>query len=573
MQMGDYTNYDMHTLLNAAGLILFVLLAYLVLYFYYRWKNHRNMMRKIRREWGQPPEQEYGLAEFENIGRYYVNRKTDEFQIDDISWNDLDMDRVFLCLNHTRSFLGESYLYYLLRTPRMKSEPLEKFERLVSWFRVHTAEREEMEYFFSKLGRSGKSSIFDYIYNLASVQLGSPLIHYAMIVLIIASVGVLLVAPQPGILLLILALLLSIWTYEKYKRPVAPYITSCIALEKILRAAEGIVKYDVPGLQKDEIRSYVGEFGRLRRNMWMLLAGEGTGLESLLFVYLNNLLHIDVIQFHAVVGEIAKKLSRFEFLVEEMGQIEAAIAVASTRELYPEHTIPELHEEGKIRFRAVEMYHPLIDEPVANSIDTEKCVLLTGSNASGKSTFLKTAALQALLAQTIHTVFAKEYEGRYFRVFTSMALRDDIMSEESYYMVEIRSLKRILDTAGEEPPVFCCVDEVLRGTNTVERVSASSQILKWMAGKKLMCMAATHDIELTWILEDIYRNCHFEEEVTDEEVRFDYRLREGRAMTRNAIRLLALMGFDEGIIRDATQMAEKMADSGQMAAPGRSTRC
>ena len=561
--MGEYANYDMHTLLNALGMVLFVFVAYLALYFYYKWKNHRDMMRKIRREWGQAPDQEYGLAEFENIGRYYVNRKTEDFQIDDITWNDLDMDRVFLCLNHTRSFLGESYLYYLLRTPQMRKEPLEKFERLVSWFQTHTAEREEMEYFFSKLGRSGKNSIFDYIYNLASVRLGSPLIHYAMIALLLGSVGVLLAAPQPGILLLLFALILSIWTYEKYKRPVAPYITSCIAMEKILRAAEGIVKYDVPGLQKDEIRSYVGEFGKLRRNMWMLLAGEGTGIESLLFVYLNNLLHIDLIQFHAVVKEIAKKLSGFEFLVEEMGQIEAAIAVASTRILYPEHTIPTLHEEGEIRFRAVEMYHPLIDEPVANSIDTKQCVLLTGSNASGKSTFLKTAALQALLAQTIHTVFAKEYEGRYFRVFTSMALRDDIMSEESYYMVEIRSLKRIMDTAGQKPPVLCCVDEVLRGTNTVERVSASSQILKWMAGKELMCMAATHDIELTWILEGIYRNCHFEEEVTDDEIRFDYRLREGRAMTRNAIRLLALMGFDEGIIRDATEMAEKMAGSGR----------
>ncbi len=556
--MGDYANYDVHTFLNAAGVALFTFLVYLAVYFFYKWKNHRNMMWKIRREWGQPPEQEYGLAEFENISRYYANRRTDEFQIDDITWNDLDMDRVFLCLNHTRSFLGESYLYYQLRTPQMKKEPLEKFERLVLWFQEHTPEREEMEYFFSRLGRSGKSSIFDYVYNLASVEHGNPLIHYVMIALLLVSVGVLLVAPQPGILLLLFSLILSIWTYEKYKRPIAPYITSCIALEKILRAAEEIVKYDVPGLQKNEIKAYVSEFGRLRRNMWMLLAGEGTGLESFLFVYLNNLFHIDLIQFHAVVKEIAKKLSGFEFLVEEMGRVESAIAVASTRVLYPEHTVPLLHEEGEIRFRAVDMYHPLIAEPVANSIDTKECVLLTGSNASGKSTFLKTAALQALLAQTIHTAFAKKYEGRFFRVFTSMALRDDIMSEESYYMVEIRSLKRILDTAGEEPPVFCCVDEVLRGTNTVERVSASSQILKWMAGKKLLCMAATHDIELTWILEDIYRNFHFEEEVTDDAIRFDYCLREGRAMTRNAIRLLALMGFDEGIIRDANQMAERL---------------
>ena len=117
--MGNYTNYDLRTFLNAAGLVLLFFLAYLAVYFYQKWKNRRTMMWKIRREWGQPPDQEYTLAEFENITRYYVNRKTDSFQIDDITWNDLDMDRVFLCLNHTRSFLGESYLYYQLRTPQM----------------------------------------------------------------------------------------------------------------------------------------------------------------------------------------------------------------------------------------------------------------------------------------------------------------------------------------------------------------------------------------------------------------------------------------------------------------------
>lgn len=155
-------------------------------------------------------------------------------------------------------------------------------------------------------------------------------------------------------------------------------------------------------------------------------------------------------------------------------------------------------------------------------------------------------------------------------------------------MVEIRSLKRILDrlqekekpkkvpdsalpqaderTAGEtcvsdSAPVLCCVDEVLRGTNTVERISASSQILKWMAGKNVICLAATHDIELTWILEGIFRNCHFEEQVTDDAVAFDYKLREGRAMTRNAIRLLHLMGFEDEIIQSAEAMAEELAGS------------
>lgn len=111
-------------------------------------------------------------------------------------------------------------------------------------------------------------------------------------------------------------------------------------------------------------------------------------------------------------------------------------------------------------------------------------VLLTGSNASGKSTFLKTVAVNGILAQTIHTCLADRYASCFYQMYTSMALRDDLQSQESYYIVEIKSLKRILDHVGEEVPMICFVDEVLRGTNTVERIAASSQILKSMGGSR-----------------------------------------------------------------------------------------
>ena len=121
----------------------------------------------------------------------------------------------------------------------------------------------------------------------------------------------------------------------------------------------------------------------------------------------------------------------------------------------------------------------LITKPVKNSIQARKGVLLTGSNASGKSTFLKMVAVQAILAQTVYTCLAKEYEADTFVIASSMSLRDNLESGESYYIVEIKSIKRILDLTSQETyPVLCFVDEVLRGTNTVERIAASSRILQ-----------------------------------------------------------------------------------------------
>ena len=559
--MTGYETYDLMQFLMAAGFVAAVLLLFVTVLAVSEYRNRKFQMRRIRNSWGKLPDRKYDPSEFLAISRYYVNRETQRFQIDDITWNDLDLDQIFMLLNHTNSFLGEACLYYMLRTPALAPEELEDFETMVSWFQSHGAELEKMEYFFSKVGKTGRNSVFDYIYNLKDAFCGSLWVHVGCIFLIFASVFLLFLSPQPGILALLASMGVSIGTYEHYKRPIAPYVLSCVALQKIFAAAEEMVKIDLPILQekKEILRSKTAGFKKLRRNMALLILSEQNGglLEGIVN-YFNSCFHLDLIQFKTVVKEISAGLEGFEEIVELMGRIEAAIAVASFRTWHPLASVPEL-EEGKLLFEAEEMVHPLLEEPVPNSIRTGQCVLLTGSNASGKSTFLKTAAVTALLAQTIHTVTAGRYRGGCFRIFTSMALRDDLAAEESYFMVEIRSLKRILDRIDGEPPVLCCVDEVLRGTNTIERIAASSKILESMAGKRMICFAATHDIELTYLLEPYFRNCHFEEEVTDEDVRFDYKCREGRATTRNAIRLLKLMGYDEAMIRAAEETADQLS--------------
>ena len=143
-----------------------------------------------------------------------------------------------------------------------------------------------------------------------------------------------------------------------------------------------------------------------------------------------------------------------------------------------------------------------------------------------------------------------------------MALGDNIFSGESYYIVEIKSLKRILDSISDDTPVLCFVDEVLRGTNTVERIAASSRILKSLNAKRIICFAATHDIELTHILEEGYDNYHFTEEVSENDVIFSYEIKKGRATSRNAIRLLNMIGFEKSITDSAEKAAQDFLEKG-----------
>ena len=110
--------------------------------------------------------------------------------------------------------------------------------------------------------------------------------------------------------------------------------------------------------------------------------------------------------------------------------------------------------------------------------------------------------------------------------------------------------------------MLCFIDEVHRGTNTVERIAASSRILQAIAEQGGLCFAATHDIELTYLLEKEYDNYHFEEQVEDDKVTFDYCLHEGRACTRNAIRLLKMHGYEEKNVDDANERDALFLKSG-----------
>ena len=144
-----------------------------------------------------------------------------------------------------------------------------------------------------------------------------------------------------------------------------------------------------------------------------------------------------------------------------------------------------------------------------------------------------------------------------------MAVSDSIEEGDSYYVAEIKAIKRIIDYAAHGERVFCILDELLRGTNTVERVAAASTILKEISGYNLICLAATHDIELCRLLSDDYRQFHFRENVVGDHMTFDYKIQDGPTKTRNAIKLLSIMGFEEKIIKDSEERANRFVTTGE----------
>lgn len=527
----------------------------------------KTLYYKLLASFGQIPENDYSYEEYESISHFFRNTLKDEDDyIDDITWNDLDMDKIFMMIDNTHSSIGRDELYKLLRKPVTDRAELEKREKLIEYFDTHEKERTQIMMCFSKMGFVRKISVSDYMKNLFELKAGSNVFHYMMwVCIIIAVLYTFLVEPITGVMLIIAACGISIVTYYKLKSRIDSYFECIRQIVTMVSAAKEIKSLNIDELSEynDFFDETVHRFAGIMRGSYIVVSGKQNNgsIGDVIMEYVKMFTHIDLIKFNSIIKNFSRNYEHVTEMMNTLGYIEAMISVASFRHLLPYMCTPEFTDDSRMKIKNV--YHLAIKAPVANSIDESRPVLVTGSNASGKSTFLKSVAINALLAQTVHTCPAEEYSAPFYRIYSSMALADNIEAGESYYIVEIKSLKRIVDAAAKPgAKILCFIDEVLRGTNTVERIAASSEILKNLAANGVMCFAATHDIELTHILEDYYSNYHFTEEVEDDNVVFSYLLQKGRATSRNAIKLLKIIGYDDAITNNSKRRADDFINTG-----------
>lgn len=527
-------------------------------------KEKKRFVKSLYENYGVLPKKEYQPGKMEQISNFF-RRHPKDGQLDDITWNDLNLDEVFKRVNYTYTSAGEEYLYYTLRTPELKGEELERREKMIQHFSEHADERVELQVRLAELGYSGKYSIYDYLDNLHLLGNRSNLKHHIANFLFVPMILLCFLKPSLGFLGIAAIVIYNFSSYFKEKNEIDPYIVSFSYVMRLLECADNVgrMKNTCFEEEREQLNVCRKELSQFRRgSFWLMSAGRMSASGSpldILMDYLRMMFHLDLIKFNSMLAEVRKHIDDVDHMLEIVGFLETQIAIGAYRQSLDTWCIPK---EGDY-LDAEDMVHPLIEDAVPNGIKVKKGVLLTGSNASGKSTFLKTVAITAVFAQTLHTCLASKYASPFYHIFSSMALKDDLDSGESYYIVEIKSIKRVLDKSRQvDGKVLCFVDEVLRGTNTVERIAASTQILKCLAAEKVTCFAATHDIELAELLKNHYDNYHFEEEIVDGDVRFSYEIKDGKATTRNAIKLLAVMGYEESIISEAEEMSERFLKEG-----------
>jgi hypothetical protein len=537
-------------------------------------RSRARALAEIRVRWGQPVSRERKMEAIAESHRSRLSNMGSGASLDARTWDDLDLDAVFAALDRTESTLGQHALYHRLRTVPI-ADNLEVFEVLVSRFEADVRLRERAQ---TALSRLRDPHGYD-LWWLARRDAIETRPWYVLFPILTAATILLLVLAViwPGVTPALVGMLVinvgvryvtdrRIGALAAAFRQIAPLVTTAESLRFFggddVRPLVGSIQADTPSLRRlKTIARWISG------NPLMLPMGAGSlavmmsDVVSVFYEYLNLAFLLDANGVYFGARDLRVHHRALLRVIAAMGEVDAAISTASFRTGRHDWTRPRFRQPGALA-ELTDVRHPLLLDAVPNSIRLApgRGVLITGSNMSGKSTFLRTLGVTAVLAQTLNTCLAAEYHAPVFNVRSCIGRSDDLLTGKSYYIVEVESLLGLVAASVESAPHLFLLDELFRGTNAVERIAAGQAVLLELVSDSSgpnphVVLAATHDGELVDLLPDCYSAFHFGDAIGPDGLTFDHQLRPGPATTRNAIALLRIHGASQDLIRRALECA------------------
>ncbi|WP_315115947.1 MutS-related protein [uncultured Clostridium sp.] len=235
--------------------------------------------------------------------------------------------------------------------------------------------------------------------------------------------------------------------------------------------------------------------------------------------------------------------------LEVVGEFESLSSISVLGFENPNWVTPTIQKE-KLVIRGKKVGHPLLGErAVKNDFsigDGEKILLITGSNMSGKSTFLRTTGINLLLAYMGAPVFAEEFTCSLMDIYTCMRISDNLERNISSFYGELLRINKLIEGVKIKKPIFFLLDEIFKGTNSVDRHTGAKILINKLSKEKVLGLVSTHDLELGSLEEynSKVKNYHFREYYKNNEIHFDYKLRKGISTTRNALYLMKIAGIE-----------------------------
>ncbi|RAJ37007.1 MutS-related protein [Pedobacter cryoconitis] len=544
-------------MLILAYIILALVALYLLVYLYKKNFAVQTQREELKRDWGSAKNSRY--IDIDLIENYFLNTITESSEklqlISDKIADDLYINDVFKLIDRTISRVGQQFLYARLRTIDKDQTDLIFLDKFSDLITEDEKLRLDIQATLQILEKNDSYYFQDLIY---AKKIEAPAFMPIVYILSVLNVLSLIAAIfHPGFLLVFFGIfIINSGIHYWNKNKVSVHTSS---LGEFLKAFDTAKKLDADAkinAQFPEITNLIKELTPLKRKMFgvkldNMAEADTVMIGYMLFELLKIAFNVEIILFYSIIDSLRSQKDLLKRLFKFIGTVDTAISIASLRHSWDgEYCKPVFNQENCIHISGVK--HPLVINCVPNDLDLQhKNLLLTGSNMSGKTTFIRSVGVNLILGQTLFTCMAKEFSMPYSKIFSSITISDSLLEEKSYYFEEMRIIKNFIEESVSEEPCFFILDEIFKGTNTIERVSAGKAILSYLAKGNNMVFVSTHDTELNELLKTQYEHYHFSETIAEEELVFDHTIKKGPLKTRNAIRILEINNYPAAVIADA----------------------
>ena len=512
-------------------------------------------------------------SDIESIREYLHLYRGKDVSLDDDVFKDVDLDDLFCYADRCITPVGELMLYDRFRQMK-RSRRVADDEDDISKIREDAGFRTKVEDALKTVnGRKGLS-----MQSLLNMSVRTEKWHrFVWLIPVVewtASVLMLVYLPPAVTIVTVLAFLgFNIYVHYRNKTYVDLFVRPLVQLDQIRGAASRLSEIDRFNPLQDVEQSVRNQSKLSRKLQIFSLNGILESDLMILFYSLIELLKVifcvEPVMTYGILRKIDDVNKDSRTLLEYIGGWDALYSIASLRTWMDScglaWTAPEFVAKPKT-LNAEDIYHPLIKDCVSNNIRIEKSVVITGSNMSGKSSFIKTLAVNIVSSYAMNMCFSTGMSLSECRISSVLSVSDDLDEGCSYYMSEIQRIKAIIDRCTSPDGSltdFVFIDEIFKGTNTVERISIADAVIRYLSAlENTVAVVSTHDIELARGLEESLDTYHFNETIDSEKIRFSYKLLPGVVYTRNAISLLRLCGYPASILQQAEENARNLASKG-----------
>jgi len=491
--------------------------------------------------------------DYEDINFNLLKCVTDRFElndgyIDDITWNDLEMNKVFTKLNGTYTLCGEELLYYWMKTPTQNSHDFLKRQEKLNYAKSYDDSL-----------KTDLDTVGTYDYDYRNVVLNNkpevtrdkkPFIIYSSLFLMIllyslSGLSVFLF----GVCFSVLAIILFHYVYtlnNKYKLNSFAYIVKIASFyvknSSLIKSVYS-EEYNLNKLESvvEQIIKFDDAFNQL----------EGLNPLKDIGIVLTLSTYIKCIRMEKIVCQNKNEILN---IADILGEIDLSQAIDKYKN--NNHTSQPVLSDDLETLELEDAYNILIEGCVRNNVEIKNSIVITGSNMGGKSSFLRQVGISIMLSQSLCFSLSTKHTGGFFTVMSSISLNDDIESGKSYFMKEAEAIQRMLDQDVGKQNTLMLIDEMFKGTNPIERLAASVEILNRLSAHYKV-IVTTHDIG---ILSDLnnFEFYHFEHNISKEKMEFDYKIKLGITEVRNAVKLMEYIEYPKELINSINDRILRM---------------